>query len=376
MTIGIDARLFGQGLGLGRYISKLIQHLEQCDDTYRYVIFLRRQNFDMYRPRNPRFRKVCVDVAWYSLAEQMILPWHFLKERCDLLHVPHFNIPLLYPGKMIVTIHDLTLLTHPGSATVAATTRHPIIYRLKYAAYRIVLRYALDRACRIIAVSQAVAGDICAYAPAIEDKIVVVPEAADELPRGAVPESVSRYGERRFFLYAGNAYPHKNITTLLSAMENVHTYAHDARLILCGQEDHFQKLLIKDIHVRGAQRFISHVGCVSDETLRWLYERAIAVVLPSYAEGFGLQILEASRHGCPVICSAIPAYRETGGDAALYVDSSIPGSVAHAMLSLLHDERARRALLEAGKIRAQQFSWQSTAEMTKSLYHVCLSKKD
>lgn len=376
MTIGIDARLLGQGLGLGRYISKLVEHLEQCEDEYRYVVFLRRHNFNAYSPRNPRFRKVCVDIAWYSLAEQVILPWYFLHERCDLLHIPHFNIPLLYPKKMIVTIHDLILIKHPASATSAATTRHPLIHRLKYAAYRIVLRCALARACRIIVVSNTVARDVKICMPAIAKKVAVVPEAADELSQGVVSDSVTDYAERKFFLYAGNAYPHKNVSVLLSAMVQVHAHDPDTLMILCGQEDHFQKRLVAEIYARGVQHFVRHLGCVSDAALRLLYERAVAVVLPSREEGFGLQILEASQHGCPVIASDIPAYRETGGDAVLYVDTVKPDNVARAMITLLHSETTRTRLLQAGKARAQEFSWQRTAEKTQSLYRLCLSKKE
>ncbi|MEK7122705.1 MAG: hypothetical protein AAB855_02510 [Patescibacteria group bacterium] len=153
-TIGIDARLYGQGLGLGRYVSKLIEHLERCQSEYQFVIFLRKQNFDAYEPRNKQFRKVCVDVPWYSLSEQLVLPWLFLREKCDLLHIPHFNIPILYPRKMVITIHDLILVKHPLSATIAASTRHPFVHRIKYWGFHVVLMNALALSCRIIAVSQ------------------------------------------------------------------------------------------------------------------------------------------------------------------------------------------------------------------------------
>ena len=74
MLIGIDARMYGPGQGgLGRYIEQLIKHLEQIDRSNDYVIFLRRDNFDNYRPQNPKFKKVLADIAWYGVAEQFKL---------------------------------------------------------------------------------------------------------------------------------------------------------------------------------------------------------------------------------------------------------------------------------------------------------------
>lgn len=373
MTIGIDARLYGQGLGLGRYVAKLIEHLERIDDDTAYVIFMRTEALKTYHPHSTRFRTVCADIPWYSWSEQFILPWIFLKERCDLIHVPHFNIPILYPGKILVTIHDVILLKNSQSATSAASTRSPFIHWVKYQAYRCVFRSALARACRIITVSQAVARDLRARAPWAGAKITVIYEAADVLPSVEFPEAEGGSpAPAPFFFNAGNAYPHKNIDALLTAMSIVHDVYPSVTLALCGQEDYFQKALVARIRQRGWSSFITHYGCVSDSQLRWFYEHAVAIVLPSLEEGFGLQIIEAFLHSCPVVASAIPVYEEIAGDAAVYVDMTQANLLADALMGLIRDTAARSAMIEKGKKRAMRFSWDATAHQTLAQYYRAL----
>src|SRR5262245_45001395 len=138
MRIGIDARFYGPiGKGLGRYTERLIQNLERVADEHEFVIFLRKENFGLFKPSSPRFRKVLADFGWYSAAEQVLFPPLIAKEKIELMHYPHFNVPIFSPTPFVVTIHDLILFRFP---TRRATTLNPIFYALKYAAYRLVIR--------------------------------------------------------------------------------------------------------------------------------------------------------------------------------------------------------------------------------------------
>src|SRR3989304_10007166 len=108
MNIGIDARFVGpEGTGLGKYTEKLITNLALLDDKNKYYIFLRKQNWDfLHLEKFTNFEKVLADTPWYTLQEQIKLPKIYQNCNLDLLHVPHFNAPIFYKGKMIVTIHD------------------------------------------------------------------------------------------------------------------------------------------------------------------------------------------------------------------------------------------------------------------------------
>src|SRR5689334_8418490 len=114
MRIGIDARFFGpQETGIGRYVERLISHLEQIDQVNDYTVLLRRKAWDLWSPKNSRWTKLPADERWYSLAEQIKMPGRYRAAKVDLWHIPHFNIPLLWRGPFVVTIHDLILNQFP-----------------------------------------------------------------------------------------------------------------------------------------------------------------------------------------------------------------------------------------------------------------------
>jgi glycosyltransferase involved in cell wall biosynthesis len=158
MTIGIDARFFGpRAKGLGRYAQKLTEELEKIDDQNDYLVFLQRADFDEWRPKNPRFKKVLADYRWYSLAEQLIFPFKLYRQKVDLMHFAHFNVPVLYFGPYVVTIHDL-ILQYFGTARGSFFGR--LKYRFKNLGYKIVIRIIVWRARKIITISNFVKDDI------------------------------------------------------------------------------------------------------------------------------------------------------------------------------------------------------------------------
>src|SRR4030042_4583674 len=147
MKIALDARFFGpEGTGIGKYVEKLLVNLEQVDSQNDYYVILRKDNFPLYNPKNPNFKKVLADARWYSVKEQVLLPAVLAKIKPDLVHFPHFNIPLVYPGKFVVTIHDVIKSEYKGAST---TTRALPIYYLKHLGYEVTIRQAIKRAKKI-----------------------------------------------------------------------------------------------------------------------------------------------------------------------------------------------------------------------------------
>jgi len=137
IRIGIDARFYGpKQKGLGRYVQKLIENLEKKDLNNEYIIFIRKENWNKYHPTNPNFKKVLADYQWYTLSEQIFMPFKIRQSKVDLMHFPHFNVPILYRMPFIITIHDLILKRFP---TRRASTMGPIKYWLKSLAYRLVI---------------------------------------------------------------------------------------------------------------------------------------------------------------------------------------------------------------------------------------------
>ena len=294
MKIGIDARFWGQA-GPGRYVKNLVLALEKIDSENEYVIFLNpgkglEKSQTLYGVKSltlggetleregggsKNFKFVEVDIPWYSFAEQIKLPSIFAREKLDLLHVPHFNIPIFYPGKIAVTIHDLTI--HRFS-TARATTRGIPLYRLKRLVYRFVFWLAIKRAKVIFVPTEFVKKDLLGEYPWLDErKIIVTYEGVGEdigavepterrspkeksqtlysvksLTLGNSDSVLSRYDVRRpYFLYVGSMYPHKNLPRLVEAFRLVAEEYEDLSLVLVGKRDFFQERLKEEIEGPG-----------------------------------------------------------------------------------------------------------------------------
>lgn len=369
MRIGIDARFYGtQAKGLGRYTQKLITHLESLTDENEYVIFLRDDNWDEYQPTDPRFTKARANYRWYTLAEQIFFPLTMRKQRLDIMHFTHFNVPLWYRGKFIVTIHDLILTKYP---TQRASTLGPLLYHLKHIAYQLAISSAVKRAARIIAVSQYTKEDIVRHFPVDSTKISVIYEAVESPAQEATSDTavLERYHiHPPYLLYVGNVYPHKNIDGLLEAFGLLRSRGRDLQLVLVGKEDYFMKQIKALVRTKPYAAVVKFTGYVPDGELPSLYRHAEAYVFPSFCEGFGLPGLEACSLGLPVVASNNSCLPEILGDAAVYFDPHQPMEITGAISRVLDDHTVRERLISAGYARVKQFDWRRMAEHTRALY--------
>lgn len=373
MRLGIDARFYGTpGKGLGRYVSELIEHLEKIDADNDYFVFLRRENFDLYQPRNPRFQKVLAEFPWYGWREQLLYPFFLRRFRLDLMHFAHFNVPLLYRRPFVVTVHDLILLSHP---TPRASTLAPLLYRLKYLSYRLVIGSALRRSRRVITVSETSKKEIEKRFPFTRDRDIAVTHEAcspaltgsDAAPTGVVPP---------FVLYVGNAYPHKNLDRLIEAFGRFRRSGHDDwRLVLVGAPDYFYGRLRQEAEAKDWAANVVFYGAATDSQLASLYSQAAFYVFPSLCEGFGLPPLEAMCRDLPVAAAKASSLPEILGDAALWFDPNDAGAIATAMGRLADDADLRRDLIERGRQQAAKYDWRRCARLTLDVFKNALKNR-
>lgn len=352
--IGIDARLWGtKHTGIGRYVEELVENLVRIDRQNTYVIFCRSDDFDSITV-GKKWKRVIADIPHYSLQEQLLLPFIFWKEKLDLLHVPHFNLPILYPGRAVVTIHDI--LWH-RTKSPEVTTLSPLVYSIKHLAYRTVVANAVNRAAKVLVPSNAVKQDVIRQFKLPERKVVVTYEG--------VPERLNISGKQRlpkpYVLYVGNLYPHKNVENLVRALKQLGDFN---LVVVAGRNIFRDKFKTKS--------FVKMLGHVSDGELATLYEGAAAFVFPTLSEGFGLPGLEAMTAGCPVVCSDIPVLREVYGDAALYFDPGDPGDIASKIVLVLTDGRLRKELILKGRQQVKKYSWRKMAQQTLGVYEEIL----
>src|SRR5258708_3040506 len=148
MRIGIDARLYIES-GIGRYIRNLLINLQKIDKKNEYIVFILKKDFKDLKFED-NFHKVEINIPWYSFVEQIKFPALLNKYNLDLVHFPHFNIPIFYNGKFIVTIHNLI---HHHFSIRKVTTHASLNYLIKKLGYRLAFKIALNRSKKIIAPS-------------------------------------------------------------------------------------------------------------------------------------------------------------------------------------------------------------------------------
>lgn len=367
MRIGIDARFFGpQETGLGRYVERLISHLSRIDQKHQFVIFLRSSTFDHWDVPNPRWTKVRADFRWYTFQEQLRFPGVIKAAKVDLMHFPHFNVPVFYQGPYVVTIHDLTLNKYP---TARASTLGPWLYWIKYLAYRFGITRAIRRAQHIISVSEHTKKDIVSQFHIDPDRITVTYESVDPLPPSAEFEALTKRGVRSpYFLHVGNAYPHKNLERLLGAWQHFREReSTPAQLVFVGKQDYFARRLDAHAKAKGIPDVL-WFGFASEPELSCLYQHAQAYLFPSLYEGFGLPGLEAMQAGVPVYAARASCLPEIYGQAAHYFDPNDVSAIAESIQNALHDTLERQRLIAAGKERLTRFSWDAMAKQTLAVY--------
>lgn len=331
MRVAIDARKIAD-FGIGTYIRGLLHGLIALGTGDEYVAFA-----PAGAPIPDGVEHLVVEAPHYSVRELLVVGRAADRARLDVFHAPHYVVPVTRVP-LVVTIHDLIHLHQP--------MRNPLAPL--YA--RTMIRRAVKRSRRVLTVTNAVKVQL---EQELGARNVIV------TPNGVIVPATSSVERSDFFLYVGNDKPHKNVDALVAAFASVP----DARLILAGGSfDRF----------RGRER-VEVRGFVSDAELSSLYRGAIALVMPSREEGFGLPALEAMAHGTAVIASRDAALMEVTGDAALHVDASDVRMLADAMTRVARDGELRAQLGASGITRAKLFTWKRCAELTRDAYLAAIS---
>jgi glycosyltransferase involved in cell wall biosynthesis len=355
----LDARK-ARDFGIGRYVLGLLSALDRRGEFALTAAVL--PGDEALLP--PRVAGVVCAADHYTLRELVEVRSVIRRVRPDLFHAPHYVVPFDPPAATVVTVHDLMHLHRPEHAS-------PL--RRGYA--RFMMSRALRLAAKVIAVSEATKKEILAFGPEHGGKVEVVPNGVDERfflegeernsgarQAPAAPARLSS-SEGPYLLYLGNDKPHKNLDGLLGALAALRRTEPDLEILLAGVS-----------RARAVPPGARALGFVADAELPPLLRGARALVLASFAEGFGLPVAEAMATGTPVACSDLPALREVAGDAAVYFDPRDGASIARVLADLLGDEGKRDRLRARGRERAAALTWDAAAERTARLYRDVLAE--
>jgi glycosyltransferase involved in cell wall biosynthesis len=401
MRIGFDARMIAHP-GIGRYIRSLLRGIIPLLGENELVLFgdegrlldssalrpqndsdaLRPQNdSDALRPQNdsdalwPQNDKgvarndgnvkiVQWDAPIYSLQEQ--ISWPFDKYGLDVVHIPHFNMPGLIgigrrkgKEKIVLTVHDLIYTKFPQNLTI-----------IKRVLARPIIKNSIEKADRIIAVSENTKKDIIGISACAKDKTNVIYEAADPVFRrindiNELKRIKEKYALKdNFILFVGSLKQHKNIKALISAWKLLRHKGIMPELVVIGRYHPRERDIFNDIKTAG----VKYIGEVSGQDVPAIYNMAKLFVMPSLYEGFGLPVLEAMACGVPVCSSNAAALPEVVGDAGLLFDPYNVDDMDEKIERILSDEGLRRDLIDKGLKRVNEFSWEKAAQETFRVY--------
>lgn len=373
MRIAIDARMIGAAStrGIGRYIEKLVHAMLEIAPEHEYVLIVR-NSWSYEEKRGQHVEQLIADIPWYGLAEQLEMPRVLRSARADIVHIPHWNVPLAYRGPLIITIHDLLLRHEPLSAK--ASTRNFFSRMLKRFGYRLTLDHAISAAHKILVPTTFVANDVASFYPRAASKLVMSGEGMPEIVVQTTDDGSQATSDKRpaadYLLYVGSAYPHKGLADLLAAWKILSRTHPSLSLIIAGEMDIFMRRVQSLAAHQNLPRVV-FLGHVMDEELHELYANATAFIYPTHFEGFGLPPLEAIAAGCPVIASDIDPLREvlTSEGARFFRAGDVDAILASVTDVIHHHAILRQRLPELAKRLAVRHDWKKVAMHTLAAYH-------
>lgn len=363
--VGIDCRMINES-GIGRYISNIVTEISKKDSDIDFYLFFFNVDDSLKYKLPQNFKIVQAPFLWHSVSEQTLFLQVINSYRLDLFHSPHPNMPYLYFGKFILTLHDLTMLKHKTGR--ASTYAYPL-YFLKWLVFKISLSWSVKRAEKIVTVSEYVKKQIIETFGISSDKVVVIYNGVSdsiykETNRDKNTKILEKFDiKKNFFFYVGNAYPHKNLENLILAFE-LFNKKQDYELVLAGKEDFFYKRLKKEY---GKVSNIKFLGACTDEDLRTLYSTCESFVYPSISEGFGIQIIESLKCGAKLICSGNTVFPEIAGKFALYFDPLSISDISEKITRIT--EISKKEFFDLfDEAYLDKFSWNISAQKHYELY--------
>ena len=327
--------------GIAVYSNQLLSGLAQTYSDDEFLFCYRAKRFK----QAPR-------AAFPNVRRRFLLP-PLPTFYADLFHALNQRVDRRPAKKVVSTFHDLFVMTGEYSSPA---------FRSRFTEQA---RRAAQNSDLIVAVSEFTASQVVNLLGVERSRIRVIPHGVRPPSAGIAPE------RENIILFVGVLQVRKNVERLVEAFERI---SGDWRLVLAGAPAGFQAARIVERIQRSPQcNRIVVVGHLSRRELEILYSRSSIFAFPSLDEGFGLPVLEAMSYGVPVITSNRGALREVAGDAALLVNPCETEELVMALNRLIQDNQLRARLSEAGRTRAQLYTWDQAVRATYSIYKELLA---
>jgi len=348
MRVGIDARglLAPEKTGVAHYAASLVAALAAERDGPDLFLYLNSPTGQAW-PEGVFERVVRARFGWLRLA----LPRAMRSDRIEVAHFPGTILPPWLPCRSVVTVYDLAFVHFPEAYPGR-------LLRLQGRALA-----SARRADRVIAISESTKSDLVRYAAVAAEKVAVIPLASRYAPQEPVPRSA-----RDVLLFVGAMNERKNLIRLLDAYALARARGVAIPLVLAGPQDRHGALLRERAEKLGLSQHVRFAGYAGEQALAMLYGRALAVLMVSLYEGFGLPVVEGMCFGTPAVAANVSSLPEVVGDAGLLVDPLQVEEIARAIVSISLKEDLWAELSRSAAQRARLFSWQQVARRTLEVY--------
>ncbi|HYV33526.1 MAG TPA: glycosyltransferase family 1 protein [Candidatus Limnocylindria bacterium] len=353
MTIAIEAERANNPVktGVEHYAKQLILNLAKIDRVNFYILYLRTQpeNWFLELPSNFKIKVMPFPLFW----TQLRISWEMLLHPVDVLFIPASALPLVHPKKSFVTIHDIAWKLYPDSFTWFM--RNFLDWSTGF---------AVKRAAGIIAVSQSTKKDLVKFYGVAESKVSVVHHGYESSQPSSASSQLPTILPERYVLFLSTLQPRKNLEGLIDAFKQLKKENPELsqKLVVVGKPGWmFMRIMEK---INSNKDNVIYLNHLKDAARLEVLRKADLLVLPSFYEGFGMQVLEAFAFNVPVATSNISSLPEVAGDAAIYFNPYEPTEIKNSIKAVLLDKSLAERLKENGKKRLANFSWEKCARET------------
>ena len=362
MRIAVNTRLLLKGKleGIGWVAYETLRRMVMAHPEVEFYFIFDRQPDPMFLFADnvkpvvlfPQARHPFLFIWFFELS----IPHALKKIDADLFYSPDGYLSLRSKVPQVVEFHDLNFEHFPEDM--------PKIHLWHYKKF--FPKFA-RKAERIVTVSEFSKQDIVKCYGVDPEKVDVAYNGVNEIFAPLTAEQQEQVGAKYseghpYFMFVGSLHPRKNLARLFTAFDRFKSRnKNDVKLVIVGEKRWWTEPIQKAFSAMSCKDDVIFTGRLSAEDLHQVTAAAVASVYVSYFEGFGIPILEAFKCGTPVITSNVTSMPEVAGDAALLVDPFSEDDIAEAMAKVL-DENVRKELIEKGRVRALDFSWNHAAE--------------